>query len=117
MPKLWQNMNCGQVCCGKSWQGSKTVYCANSQLGGHTQTGGGMEMGCYIFVGDLYNAYVVAKYDLWPSVLLKKLAMHGQRLCNCANSQFYGGGYLYFLRPVLNIKQFQLSVCLECPYL
>ena len=60
-------------------------------FGGHTQTGGGMEMGCYIYVGDLYNAYVVAKYDLWPSVLLKKLAMHGQRLCNCANSQFYEG--------------------------
>ena len=28
------NMNCGQVCYGKSWQGSKTVYCANSQFWG-----------------------------------------------------------------------------------
>ena len=25
MPMLWQNMNCGQVCYGKSWQWSKTM--------------------------------------------------------------------------------------------
>ena len=86
----------------KVGKGQRTVYCANSQFGGrcHTQTEGGMEMGCYIFVGDLYNAYVVAKYDLWPSVLLKKLAMHGQRLCNCANSQFYGGQPIFSLSSI-----------------
>ena len=40
---LLQNMNCGQECRGKSWQGSKTVYCANSQLGGLNTDRGGME--------------------------------------------------------------------------
>ena len=40
MPMLWQNMNSGQVCCGKScrksWQfdGQRLCNCANSPLGG-----------------------------------------------------------------------------------
>ena len=42
--------------------------------GVHTDRGG-MERGCQIFVGDLHNAFVLKKYELWPSVLLKKLPL------------------------------------------
>ena len=59
MPMLWQTMNSGQVCCGKSWQRSKTVIVEIVNWGkGHlhlswhnlnkrffSQTGGGMERG------------------------------------------------------------------------
>ena len=31
MLMLWQTMNSGQVCCGKSWHWSKTVNYGNSQ--------------------------------------------------------------------------------------
>ena len=45
------NMNCGQVCYGKSWQGSKTVYCANSQFGGATHRQGWYRKGMLNFFG------------------------------------------------------------------
>ena len=51
-----------------------------------------MERGCKIFVGDLHNAYVVVKYELWSSKLWKKLAMV-KDLVIVANSQLGGGGY------------------------
>ena len=46
MPMLWQTMNSGQVCRGKSWQWSNTVIVEIVNWGrGYSQTGGGMEKG------------------------------------------------------------------------
>ena len=42
------------------------------------------------FVGDLHNAYVVANYEFWSSMLWKKLAI--VKDCNCGNSQLGEGG-------------------------
>ena len=42
---------------------------------------------------DLHNAYVVAEYEVWPSMLSKKLAMvKDYVIVHCANNQFGGGG-------------------------
>ena len=42
---------------------------------------------------DLHNAYVVAKYEVWPSMLWKKLALvKDYVIVHCAKSQFGGGG-------------------------
>ena len=40
---------------------------------------------------DLHNAFVVAEYEVWPSMLSKKLAMvKDYVIVHCANSQFGG---------------------------
>ena len=61
----------------KVGNGQKLCNCANGQSigGGYTQTRGVIEIGCFIFVGDLHNAYVVVKYEFWSGMLWKKLAM------------------------------------------
>ena len=54
---------------------------------------GGIERRCEIFVRVLYNAFVVVKWDNMNcgQVYCEKVG-NGQKLCNCANSQFGGGG-------------------------
>ena len=43
------------------------------------------------FVRDLHNAYVVAEYEVWPSMLSKKLAMvKDYVIVHCANNQLGG---------------------------
>ena len=67
-----------------------------------------MKRGCYIYVEDLNNVYVVAKYELWPSVLLKTWAM----VKDCVIVQivnFKGGTYIFCVQNRIS-KQFQLSV-------
>ena len=54
--------------------------------GGGTHRQGEVWKDVIFCVRVLYNAYVVVKYELWPSILWKKLAMIKD--CNCANSQF-----------------------------
>ena len=65
------------------------VHCANNQLGGYTQTGEVWISDVNFFVGDLHNAYVVANYEFWSSMLWKKLAMVKES--NCGNSQLGEG--------------------------
>ena len=55
---------------------------------GFTQTGV-IDIGCYYFVGDFHNAYVVANLEFWSSMLWNKLAM--VKDCNCGNSQLRKG--------------------------
>ena len=58
------------------------VHCANSHFGagGYTQTGELWILDVNILVRDFHNAYVMANYEFWSSMLWKKLAALGQRL-------------------------------------
>ena len=64
---------------------------ANSQLGGGgTHRQGRYRNQMFNFLGDLQNAYVVVKYELWSSMLWKKLVVVKDFVKFCAKSQFGG---------------------------
>ena len=85
------------------------VHTANSQLWGvYTREEGGMERAGMLHwdvtLGDLHNAYIVAKYELWPSELWEELAMVKDclivQMVNLGRGTHrqgrYGKGVLYF---------------------
>ena len=92
------------------------VHCANNQFGGggYTKTGEVWISDVNFFVGDLHNAYVVANYEFWSSMLWKKLAM--VKDCNCGNSQL-GRGVLTdrgrYGKRMVNFRRRPLQ-CLCC---